>query len=246
MQPFSDYIVYVDESGDHALITCDPDYPVFVLAFCIMNKQTYSESIVPSVQALKFRHFGHDMIVLHEHEIRKATGDFAFLTNRTRREEFMGDLSRLVEQSPFVVVGIAIDKQRLQQQYADPSNPYHIAMQFGLERIDEFLQRENQHDKVTHFVFESRGRKEDNELELAFRRVCSGQNYGRKQFTFEIVLADKKTNSCGLQLADMIARPIGRKIIRPEQENRAYSVIERKLRKSPSGSTDGWGLKVFP
>ena len=158
----------------------------------------------------------------------------------------MGDLSRLVEQSPFVVVGIAIDKQRLQQQYADPSNPYHIAMQFGLERIDEFLQRENQHDKVTHFVFESRGRKEDNELELAFRRVCSGQNYGRKQFTFEIVLADKKTNSCGLQLADMIARPIGRKIIRPEQENRAYSVIERKLRKSPSGSTDGWGLKVFP
>ncbi len=30
---FSDYIVYVDESGDHGLQNLDPNYPVFVLAF---------------------------------------------------------------------------------------------------------------------------------------------------------------------------------------------------------------------
>lgn len=30
---FSDYIVYVDESGDHGPVSSD--YPVFVLAFCI-------------------------------------------------------------------------------------------------------------------------------------------------------------------------------------------------------------------
>jgi hypothetical protein len=29
----SDYIVYVDESGDHGLVSVDPEYPVFVLAF---------------------------------------------------------------------------------------------------------------------------------------------------------------------------------------------------------------------
>ena len=32
---FSDYIVYVDESGDHSLESIDINYPVFVLAFCI-------------------------------------------------------------------------------------------------------------------------------------------------------------------------------------------------------------------
>ena len=30
---YSDYIVYVDESGDHGLKTIDENYPVFVLAF---------------------------------------------------------------------------------------------------------------------------------------------------------------------------------------------------------------------
>ena len=31
---FGDHIVFVDESGDHSLTSINPDYPVFVLAFC--------------------------------------------------------------------------------------------------------------------------------------------------------------------------------------------------------------------
>jgi hypothetical protein len=34
----SDFIIYVDESGDHSLESIDPDYPVFVLSFCIFRK----------------------------------------------------------------------------------------------------------------------------------------------------------------------------------------------------------------
>ena len=37
----SEYIVYVDESGDHGLVSIDPTYPLFVLAFCIFHKPTY-------------------------------------------------------------------------------------------------------------------------------------------------------------------------------------------------------------
>ena len=36
---FSDYIVYVDESGDHSLINIDANYPVFVLAFGVFHKR---------------------------------------------------------------------------------------------------------------------------------------------------------------------------------------------------------------
>jgi hypothetical protein len=35
---YGDYIVYVDESGDHGLRSMDPNYPLFVLAFCIFDK----------------------------------------------------------------------------------------------------------------------------------------------------------------------------------------------------------------
>lgn len=35
---FSDYIIYVDESGDHSLEVVYEEHPVFVLAFCISKK----------------------------------------------------------------------------------------------------------------------------------------------------------------------------------------------------------------
>jgi hypothetical protein len=40
MQAFSDYIVFVDESGDHSLVKIDPGYPIFVLACCLIEKRT--------------------------------------------------------------------------------------------------------------------------------------------------------------------------------------------------------------
>lgn len=75
---YSKYIVYVDESGDHGLESIDPNYPVFVLAFCVFHKQYYAQKIVPAIEAFKFKHFGHDSVVLHEHDIRKekVSSDF--------------------------------------------------------------------------------------------------------------------------------------------------------------------------
>ncbi|TNH07156.1 DUF3800 domain-containing protein, partial [Pasteurellaceae bacterium Phil11] len=51
---YSDFIVYVDESGDHSLQSIDRNYPVFVLAFCIFYKQHYLSHVVPKLQKLKF------------------------------------------------------------------------------------------------------------------------------------------------------------------------------------------------
>jgi hypothetical protein len=76
--PFSKYIVYVDESGDHGLQNIDAEYPLFVLAFCVFHKDYYSQTVVSKLESFKFSHFGHDQIILHEHEIRKETGAFKF------------------------------------------------------------------------------------------------------------------------------------------------------------------------
>jgi hypothetical protein len=76
---FGNYIVYVDESGDHGLDKIDPEYPIFVLAFCIFKKMDYISDIVPAIQKFKFRYWGHDAVVIHEHEIRKSmAGDFRY------------------------------------------------------------------------------------------------------------------------------------------------------------------------
>ena len=48
-------------------------------------------------------------------------------------------------------------------------------------------------------------------------------------FKFKPVFADKKTNSSGLQLADLAARPLGLDYLHPGQSNRAADLLKTKL-----------------
>jgi hypothetical protein len=226
---FSDYIVYVDESGDHSLASIDAEYPVFVLAFCVFHKRHYSEKIIPAVEKLKFNYFGHDSVVLHENEIRKQKGPFAFLSQLAVREEFMARLSSIMDASNFILITCVVDKARLSKSEGAGSNPYHVALGFCLDALRSFLAEKAQDHLKTHVIVECRGRKEDAELELEFRRICDGNNATNKNLPFDVVFADKKTNLTGLQVADLVARPIGLNYIRPSQPNQAFEILRRKF-----------------
>jgi len=243
---FSDYIVYVDESGDHGLRSIDPGYPIFVLAFCIFQKSSYLEEIAPSIQQFKFRHFGHDIVILHEVDIRKDRGDFKFLKEPGLKRAFIGELTAIIESSPFTLICVVIDKTKLRGNYRFPANPYHIALKYGLERVFAFLAKKGQDRRLSHIVVESRGKREDRELELEFLRVAGGDNYRSARLPFQLVFADKKSNSAGLQLADLFAHPVGMSVWKPAQKNRAFEVLRAKLDKGPGGKIRGRGLKIFP
>jgi hypothetical protein len=243
---FGDYLVFVDESGDHGLARVDPGYPIFVLAFCLFAKSDYVELIGPSLQRLKFRFWGHDEQVLHEHEIRKPNKSYGFLFDPAKRTEFLDAVSKLVDEAQFQLVAAVIRKLEFSKQYALPANPYDLALEFGLERMFLELSSRGQAGKVTHVIVEKRGEKEDNQLELAFRRICAGANMLNQRLPFELVMIPKASNSTGLQFADLVARSVGIKVLRPMQPNRAYDIVAKKFRRSPTGETKGWGLKVFP
>lgn len=248
---FSDYVVYVDESGDHSLASVDKDYPVFVLALCIFHKRHYAEKIVPAVEKLKFNYFGHDSVVLHENEIRKQKGDFVFLARRAVRDEFMGQISSIMDASNFILIACVVDKARLSKAQGAASNPYHIALGMCLEALRGFLVEKRQIELTTHVVVECRGKKEDAELELEFRRICDGNNVSGKVLPFDVVFADKKTNLVGLQLADLVARPVGINYLRPEQHNQAFEMLKGKFycaggRKQVGNGFENVGLIVHP
>lgn len=242
---FNDYLIFVDESGSPNMGgNIDPQYPLFVLAFLLVKKTDYSQIICPMLQAFKFKHFGHDQIILHERDIRKDLGNFAFLKTSAIKQSFLGELTALIEQLPLYLSCVVINKVKHQAKYKTPVNPYHLGLEFGLERVRGFLQQR----KVTHLahmIVECRGKNEDNELELEFHRICNSANFKSAKMAFEMVFADKKSNSAGLQLADLMARPVGISVIKPHQSNRAVDVIQKKLI-SMNGRTKGWGLKCFP
>ena len=75
-----------------------------------------------------------------------------------------------------------------------------------------------------------------------YRKMNERENFGYPQFddlSFRIKFASKNHNSSGLQLADLIARPIGLNVLKPEQENRAYNVIKEKY-------NGEYGNNIFP
>jgi hypothetical protein len=243
---FSDFLVFVDESGDHGLVNIAPDYPVFVLAFCIMRKADYIADIVPAIQRFKFKHFGHDNVILHERDIRKDTGVFSILKSKARKAAFLDELTQVVAAAPFTLICSVIRKTALKQRYVSPDNPYHVALGFGLERLHYYLRAQGADRRKTHVMVERRGKREDEALELEFRRICDGGNYNSERMPLEIVFADKKANLPGLQLADLVARPVGMSILRPDQMNRAFDALKSKFYTSPAGKRTGWGLKCFP
>lgn len=248
--PFSRHIVYVDESGDHNLQSIDEQYPVFVLAFCIFHKRHYSEVIVPALEKFKFNHFGHDQVVLHENEIRRRTGLFNIFKDDNHQQAFVGELGQIIEFSNFILISATIDKREI-KKLGIGENAYHIALGLCMETLYEFLREKGEENKKTHIVVECRGAKEDDELELVFRRICDGNNRMGIPLPFEIIFSDKRVMSSGLQLADLVARPIGLNTVKPGQENRAFDVLKKKFycdggREAVGHSYEGVGMNIFP
>lgn len=242
---FSKYVVYVDESGDHSLESVDSNYPIFVLAFCIFHKNHYCERVVPTVEKFKFKYFGHDHIILHEREIRKEEAPFNIFGSKDERIKFLDGLNDLVRNNNFVLTACIIDKAALGPKQSS-DNPYHLALGFCLGTLYDFLKEKEDHVLETHIIVERRGDKEDSALELEFRRICDHNSY-----PFKLRIADKKVNSSGLQLADLVARPIGINFLRPTQSNRAFDILKLKLycsggRHAVGTGYEGWGLKVYP
>lgn len=248
---FSKYIVYVDESGDHGITSIDDSYPIFVLAFCIFHKKHYSEKVVPALEEIKFKYFGHDQVVLHEHEIRKEKGAFSIFANRSEKDLFLNGLTEIMETSNFILASCVIDKRRFQLTTDSPKNLYHFALMHCMLSLYDFLKEKKEQNHLIHVVFERRGAKEDKELELEFRRICGGNNPPGLQLPFEILFSHKKAMSSGLQIADLVARPIGLSVLRPEQPNRSFEVLKKKFfckggRSQVGKNFEGYGLKIVP
>ena len=242
---FSDFIIFLDESGSPSLAADKGDFPVFVLACVCIGKSHYTDVMVPRLQALKFKYFGHDQIIFHERDIRRQSGEFVALRgDRNLRENFLTEVTNLVAAFDFDLAAAVVDKEKLAARYPNPMSPYEISMLLTMEHLALILRKKGQLGRVVHVVAESRGKPEDTELELAFRRIADGQpplhsnqQHLITQFDWRLLFSDKRSNSSGLQLADLIARPVGLKHLKPAQPNRAYDVIARKVT---------WWVKKFP
>ena len=170
-------------------------------------------------------------MVLHEHDIRKSrSGDYAFLSDKDKREQFLADIESLIRAADFDIIAEIWPKIRLPEE----TNVYGLSLTICMVEFLRWLPARVHAPSIIHLIFESRGPKEDAELELAFRRVCDGTTkftagFAKTNLTFVLRFVKKSANSTGLQIADLIARPIGLNYLRPKQANRAFEAIKDKM-----------------
>lgn len=238
MPPFSDYIIFGDESGDHGLVSINPENPIFTLALCIFKKSDYITCVKQVIAKLKIDFWGHDLVIFHSREIRRSADEFSFLFDEERRQVFLHALNETIKDAPFKIIATAINKHLLKSKEQNPSNPYDLALEFSLEQAAQFLREENQCNKVTHVIVESRGKNEDRDLMLSFQKIEWAKAF------FDLRFAKKETNSTGLQLADLVAYPICKYAKNPQKSNKLFDFIKLKLIGYPEFNEIG--LRVHP
>lgn len=240
-------IVYLDETGDHSLEKEDPTFPVFALVMMVCDQAAYENNLVPRVNRLKFDYFGHECVILHSRDIRKAQGDFDFLTDPSQRQPFYERINEIMSQPGYDLIAAVIRKQEHKAKYGrHATNPYDFALTLGMERLLPLL--ENKGQKEVYLIAEARGKREDDELRLSFLNIVT---YGTdfvslerfRKIKFHLRFKPKAMNVVGTQLADLAAYPIARYVINPAKPLPAYEIVRTRFYSGP-----GWisGLKIFP
>ena len=242
-------IMFLDESGDHSLDKIDSSYPMFVLAGCIFDFDYYLNQAEKQVSELKIKFFGKGNIILRSYDIRKQKGSFASLVDKSKREKFYEAINALMESLNFTVIAAAINKTKLKGQYGHPTNPYHLCLRFILERAVMYLGRSN---AKMMFRIESRETHNDQKLSEVYERFRNTHHRLFNKDETQSKLADlsfnqKIQNIAGMQIADLVAYPIGKWVLDTTKENKAFIIVEKKLHKKPRTNVYlNYGLKIFP
>ena len=236
-------IAYMDESGTASLSTIDTRAPVFGLGFLVCDSDRYVNEIVPPVTRLKIATFGHDAVILHAAEMRNRTGDFAVLLNAQKREAFFDALNAIILAAPFELIAVAIRKREHVQKYGSrATDPYELALEFGLERLKPCMEERNQTSIV--LVAESRNKSENAALLAGFERLMSHGSYYQSfgHLKIDLRFAPKSANSVGHQLADICISPIA-KFADTKTRTLPFEIAMKKIL-----DRRGWqnGLKIFP
>src|SRR5207245_2098158 len=134
-----------------------------------------------------------------------------------------------------------IDKRYISDS-PNSTNPYVIALGSCLNQTLDFLRQKQQLQLRTHIIVESRGKPEDRDLGLAFDQIAI--QVLPERYPLDMRFANKQTNSSGLQIADLVAHPIARHIVKRNQPNKAFDIVKEKLLGYPEYVEIG--LKCYP
>ena len=216
------YRLYLDEAGDHTFSKSEDVGKRYLgLVGCSIRREDEID-LHERLEAIKRKHLRYydpdDPPVLHRKEIYQACGAFYPLQDPKTRAAFDHDLLQVIEQIPFRLIVVVIDKNSHQRAtHRRLRHPYHYCMQAMLERYCGWLKFSKSQGDV---MAEQRGGTEDMELKRACARFYRAGSYYFSSSDAQAVLTtkalkvkSKQQNIAGLQLADILSHPMTRLVL---------------------------------
>lgn len=243
-------ILFLDESGDHSLNRIDPQYPVFVLGGCIVDREYHDNQMTDQLERYKRNLFGRDDFIIHTADVTRRRGVFHSLTDKDFRAGFYEKTNKLMTDLDYMVVACGIKKdEHLKIYRLAAMDPYMLSLKILVERFVFEINARGGGEKGV-IVAESRDETLDNQLRLSWIDLRTGgteyvpASEIRKHIS-ELHIKEKSQNIAGLQIADLIVSPVGRHIIGKESKA-DWEIIKQKFRRGPRGNYMGFGLVVLP
>lgn len=242
-------VMFLDESGDHSLDVIDPQYPVFVLAGVIMDEQYARTVAEQKLATFKQELFGRTDIILHTADITRNQNGFERMKEPEFRQRFYEKLNALMRELQYEVVACVIKKDEHFERYGLWAvDPYMLSLHVLVERFCFDIGFGGSPGRM---VAEKRNPTLDHQLELAFLNLkVSGTRFLQatqiERRIEGLVTRGKEQNLAGLQIADLVASPIGRYVI-GKKTREDFRIVESKFRRNwRSGGHQGFGLVVLP
>jgi hypothetical protein len=241
------YYLFLDESGDHGLKTIDKSFPIFLLCGILVSEENY-KLIRDQINEIKTKFWNNKNLIFHSRDIRKCNNEFKILFDTGIKNKFYDSINDLVERRQYNIIAASINKTKFIKKYGRlEDDVYEISLSFILERTIFCLDNIGNCSEL-EIIIERRGKKEDTKLGKHIQKVRQIgtyyvtaeriQNYG-----FKAKFSWKNENINGLQLSDLIAYPIARKILNPQGVNLSYDKFKHNFYKK---NNNIYGLKKFP
>ncbi len=251
--PGNDSMVFIDECGPHS-VAAPATFPVFTLAAVVVGRQHYDDVLDLQWRGWKATKLGSGDARVHEPDVRKREGRFA----GEHGAAVVDSLRDFLEAAEFGVVACAINRVEYKKvAFPDPldatlpDHMYLFAMDVLFERIAMVLDKRFP-GGTAEVIVESRGPREDALLQYEFARLhldgtsYIGDAFFRTRLRPGITFLGKTQNCTGLQLADLVARPISEKVADPAGTPERWPEVRTKFSPGKETKHSILGLKIAP
>lgn len=196
-----DYILFLDEAN------VTTNNPFFCLGGIIIKRCIYEDELIPKINSLKIKYFGHTSVLFHYTDMKKNKGEFNIFRDGEKRTNFWNDFNSILQEIEFVTIGTYLNQREFKEAYNPHANKhYEVAFLQLVNNYIRFLERNKARGNI---VFESRQWKENADIQEVFYNILhTGTNmYSNevcKKYLSTIGFIVKKDNCVGIQVADFV------------------------------------------